>query len=385
MKKNNQSIELEYYLKESISPVHYNLKNRKKHFEIRSSLYQLLGLPPNLIYGKDVLEVAPGSGHNSIYTATLLPNNYQLVEPNPIGCRDIIEIFKKLSIRHTKPKLKKTTLGNFKTKKLYDIVITEGWPGGYLDFDKKMLKKLSSFVKPGGVMLISFFPPIGGMATYLRRLISNRIILNKDNFQNKTNLLDKAFSSHLKNLKSMSRSNKHWIQDSLLNPYICVAHNTPELCLKILNNKFEIYNSVPKFTNDWRWYKSLHGKSKKFNENFISEYHKINHSLIDYRMSGTRRSSKKNNVLEKLCFSFAVKTKKNEKFGVKKYKKNIEPFLKKIIKNIKKDLPKNVYLSLIEANNLLKKKQIDINDISKMKYFSSLFGREQCYLSFIRK
>ena len=28
---------------------------------------------------------------------------------------------------------------------------------------------------------------------------------------------------------------------------------------------------------------------------------------------------------------------------------------------------------------------IDINDISKMKYFSSLFGREQCYLSFIRK
>ena len=248
-----------------------------------------------------------------------------------------------------------------------------------------MLKKLSSFVKPGGVMLISFFPPIGGMATYLRRLIGNRIILNKDNFQNKTNLLDKAFSSHLKNLKSMSRSNKHWIQDSLLNPYICVAHNTPELCLKILNNKFEIYNSVPKFTNDWRWYKSLHGKSKKFNENFISEYHKINHSLIDYRMSGTRRSSKKNNELEKLCFSFAVKTKKNEKFGVKKYKKNIEPFLKKIIKNIKKDLPKNVYLSLIEANNLLKKKQIDINDISKMKYFSSLFGREQCYLSFIRK
>ena len=385
MKKNNQSIELEYYLKESISPVHYNLKNRKKHFEIRSSLYQLLGLPPNLIYGKDILEVAPGSGHNSIYTATLLPKYYQLVEPNPIGCRDIIEIFKKLSIRHTKPKLKKTTLGNFKTKKLYDIVITEGWPGGYLDFDKKMLKKLSSFVKPGGVMLISFFPPIGGMATYLRRLIGNRIILNKDNFQNKTNLLDKAFSSHLKNLKSMSRSNKHWIQDSLLNPYICVAHNTPELCLKILNNKFEIYNSVPKFTNDWRWYKSLHGKSKKFNENFISEYHKINHSLIDYRMSGTRRSSKKNNELEKLCFSFAAKTKKNEKFGVKKYKKNIEPFLKKIIKNIKKDLPKNVYLSLIEANNLLKKKQIDVNDISKMKYFSSLFGREQCYLSFIRK
>ena len=29
MKKNSQSIELEYYLKESISPVHYNLRNQK--------------------------------------------------------------------------------------------------------------------------------------------------------------------------------------------------------------------------------------------------------------------------------------------------------------------------------------------------------------------
>ena len=73
MRNNNQSIELEYYKKNNISPVHYNLKNLKKHFEIRSSLYQLLGVPPKLVYGKDVLEVAPGSGHNSIYTATLMP------------------------------------------------------------------------------------------------------------------------------------------------------------------------------------------------------------------------------------------------------------------------------------------------------------------------
>ena len=36
---------------------------------------------------------------------------------------------------------------------------------------------------------------------------------------------------------------------------------------------------------------------------------------------------------------------------------------------------------LDEANTLLKKKIVGINDINNMLYFSSLFEREQCYLS----
>ena len=107
--------------------------------------------------------------------------------------------------------------------------------------------------------------------------------------------------------------------------------------------------------------------------------------MIDYRIKGINRCEKKNIELEKLCFNFASLTKKNEKYGVEKYVKNIEPFLLKIIDNIKQDLPKNVLQSLIEVNNLLKKDNIKIKDVSKMKHFSSLFGREQCYLSLINK
>ena len=381
MNKTDRSIELEYYMKEGISPVHYKIKNLKKHFQIRSSLYRLLGIIPNFFNRKDVLEVAPGSGHNSIYTATLLPKTYDLVEPNPKGCEDINKTFKYLSFNHTKPKLNKLYLENFKKDKLYDIVITEGWPGGFLDFDKKMLKKLSLFVKPGGIMLISFFPPIGGMATYLRRLIGHRLISKKDNLKEKNYILKKAFKSHLNNLKSMGRSQEHWIQDSILNPYICVAHNTPKLCTKILDNKFEIYNSVPKFSNDWRWYKSLYGKKKKFNENFISEYNKMSHCMIDYRINGSERSKQKNIKLEKLCFNFASATDKNENYGKDRYIKKVEPLLSGIIKNLKNDLPKNTIKSLVEANNLLKKETLKISDVNKMRHFSSLFGREQCYLS----
>ena len=32
MKYSKEAIELEYYIKENISPVHYKIKNLKKHF-----------------------------------------------------------------------------------------------------------------------------------------------------------------------------------------------------------------------------------------------------------------------------------------------------------------------------------------------------------------
>jgi len=381
MTYSHKSIELEYYIREGISPVHYDLSDLNKHFQIRASLYRLLGLIPSFFRGKNVLEVASGSGHNSIYTATLLPRTYDLVEPNPNGCKDIIKIFKNLSIKHTKPNLFQLSLDDFESDKLYDIVITEGWPGGFLDYEKSMLVKLSSFVRHGGIMLITFFSPIGGMATYLRRLIGHRLISKKDQMKQRTAILKKAFSTHLDKLTSMSRSHEHWIQDSILNPYVCVAHNTPRLCTEILDDKFEIYNSVPKLGIDWRWYKTLHGKQRRFNEIFLSEYDTISHCMIDYRMNSVKRSKEKNKELEKLCFDFATITKDNENLGHGAYMKKVEPLLSKIIGNIKPDLPQTTKKALHEASILLKKKVVEIDDVAKMSKFSSFFGREQCYLS----
>ncbi len=382
MKFSHKSIELEYYVNEGISPVHYNLKNINKHFQIRESLYRLLGFTPSFFKGKDIVEIAPGSGHNSIYTSTLLPNTYDLVEPNPKGCRDIKNIFRNLKVKHTKPKLYQKSLDDFKNTKLYDVVITEGWPGGYLKYDKNMLQKMSNFVKPGGVLLISFLPPIGAMATYIRRLIAYRLIENKKNIKENTSILKEAFSSHLKNLNSMGRSYDHWIQDSILNPYLCVAYNTPNLCNKLLKRKFNIYNSVPRFSNEWRWYKSLHGNKRKYNQTFLSEYNLISHCLIDYRMNGSKRSEEKNIYLENLCSKFAIITKNFENLGYNEYIKKVKPTLRKIIKNLKNDVNDNTLKSLIEADSLLSKKNVKINDIKKMLFFSKLFGREQCYLSF---
>ena len=377
----HKSIELEYYIREGISPVHQDISDLNKHFQIRASLYRLLGLIPSFCKGKDIIEVAPGSGHNSIYTATLLPRTYDLVEPNPLGRKDISKIFSSLSIEHTKPNIFPQCIEDFKIDKLYDIVICEGWLGGILDYEKSMLVKLSSFVKSGGIMLITFYSPIGGMATFLRRLLSYRLISHKDLMNKKTSILRKAFASHLNTLSSMNRSHEHWIQDSILNPHIYVGLLTPRLCNDILSDEFMIYQSVPRFATDWRWYKSLHGKQRKFNESFLTEYDTISHCMFDFRMDGVKRPTKKNKELEKICSDFAMIAKDNETLGHGVYMKNIEPLLSKIISNIEADLAHTTKKALHEVSTLLKKKVVEIDDVANMSEFSGFFGREHCYLS----
>ena len=381
----HKSVELEYYVREGISPVHQDISDLKKHFQTRESLYRLLGLIPSFFKGKDIIEIGPGSGHNSIYTASLLPKSYVLVEPNPIGVKDIRKIFKNFTSKHTKPNIVLKSLEDYKNNKLYDLAICEGWLGGTDDYEKKMYIKFSSLVKSGGVMINTLYSPIGGMATFLRRLLSYRLISKKDTMRKKTTILEKAFSSHLKTLSSMSRSHKHWIQDSILNPHIYVGISTPRIFAKILNNKFSLHQSVPHFTSDWRWFKSLHGNKRKFNENFLSEYDSICHCMIDFRMNGVKRSNKKNNELEMMCIDFATAAKNNEDFGHAEYKKNIEPIFKKIINNVGSDLPVNSKKALQEVSLLLKKKVIKINDVAKMSKFKFFFGREQCYLSMINQ
>ena len=385
MAYSHKSVELEYYRSEGISPVHQDISDLKKHFQTRESLYRLLGVIPSFFKGKDVIEIGPGSGHNSIYTASLFPKSYELIEPNPVGIKDLKKIFRNLAIKHRKPNIVAKCLEDLKSNKLYDVVICEGWLGGTDNYEKKMFIKLSSFVKSGGVMINTFYSPIGGMATFLRRLLGYRLISKEDTMETKTRILEKAFSSHLKTLNSMSRSHKHWIQDSILNPHIYVGISTPRLFHKILNNKFSLHQSIPHFANEWRWFKSLHGKKRKFSENFLSEYDSISHCMIDFKMNGAKRLTKKNNELEKMCIDFAAVAKNNEKFGYEKYIKNIEPIFIKIINNLESDLSLHTKKALQEVNLLLKKKKVRINDVARMAKFKFFFGREQCYLSMLKK
>lgn len=57
---------LNYYGKYEISPVKQDLSNPAIFFRKREKLYRQLGMPTILFNKKDILEVGPGSGFNTL-------------------------------------------------------------------------------------------------------------------------------------------------------------------------------------------------------------------------------------------------------------------------------------------------------------------------------
>ena len=90
-------------------------------------------------------------------------------------------------------------------------------------------------------------------------------------------------------------------------------------------------------------------------------------------------------IWKNLCMKFILLANKYENYGVNNYKNKLRPILLQIIKNIKRDLPKSTTEGIIEADKILLKTDLDPIKISSMKKFISLFGREQCYLTFTKK
>ena len=72
-----------FYAENRISPVAQDLSDLRRHFQRRESLFRSLGILPLLVQGASVIEFGPGSGHNALYTASLKPATYTLVEGNP--------------------------------------------------------------------------------------------------------------------------------------------------------------------------------------------------------------------------------------------------------------------------------------------------------------
>ena len=115
---------VDFYSKNKISPVSQNIDDLDLHFQRRNSLFSNLGLPVSLLKDCDILEFGPGTGHNALYTISLMPKRYYLVDGNPKGLEDT----KKLLSRYSIPDLKlfSTLFLDFQVKDSFDIVWAEG-------------------------------------------------------------------------------------------------------------------------------------------------------------------------------------------------------------------------------------------------------------------
>lgn len=295
---NKRQTHLEYYQQHGIAPVRYDLSSLDAHFDRRRSLYNKLCLTSLSFAGSDVLEVAAGTGHNSLFIAAQHPKKLLLLEPNQTAIDHIYSAYAGFELPHTRPELITEKLEDFRPASLFDIVLCENWLGTS-KHELDLLSKLASFIKPGGVLVITTVSPIGFVPNLMRRYFACHIAPFSLSFDKRTEVLSSAYGSHLNQLGAMTRNVEDWVQDNMINPaYFGLCLSSPAV-LSRLGGAFEALGAYPAFIEDWRWFKALHDEERGINKHFLSEYWRKCHNFLDSRPVPFVGDSAINQALEK--------------------------------------------------------------------------------------
>tara|TARA_B100001057_G_scaffold481909_1_gene556503 strand:- start:1610 stop:2746 length:1137 start_codon:yes stop_codon:yes gene_type:complete len=364
-----------YYSKHEISPVNQDLSDIEKHFSRRDSLFRTLGLPPSLLSEKSILEFGPGSGHNAIHIASLKPSKYVLVEGNKTGFCETQERLNRFD--NLNFEIFNEDFTSFNTTEDFDVV----WAEGCLPFQNdptSTLKHTANFVKHGGILTITTVDEISYYSENIRRLLKYRFFPDIDeDIQKACEELTPVYEKHLTHLQGMSRSIKDWIFDSILQS-LRRPLPIPKSILT-LKADFDAFSSSPCFITDWRWYKEITGRNRKFNENFIDQYYKNNLNLLDYRSTIDPHHIDFGKKLEKIC-NESYEISLQIEMGKEDLWDDFFECSSALGDHIKDQAP-ITYLSIREAITMLRNGDLGM----ELKYFPPWWGRGQQYLSLIRK
>jgi predicted O-methyltransferase YrrM len=290
---------LDYYREHGISPVAQDIGDLQRHFERRSSLYHSLGIVPSFLRGKAVIEFGPGSGFNSIYTASLQPSRYVLVDGNPTGAEQTAKRLHEYGANPKSFEVVHSLIEEYDSSERFDLSICEGTIPFQLDPDG-FARKVGSFCKPGGVVVITTASSASVMGETTRRLIANRLMRGCDTIEDKLSRLRPVFAPHLATIKNMSRPVDDWILDNLIHPWIGKTFGI-DAAINSLSDTFDIYGASPDFIQDWRWYKDIWGPTKDVNGRAIRSYLSNMANFLDYRVELPPHSAEVGSAIAILC------------------------------------------------------------------------------------
>lgn len=379
---------LDYYIKHNIAPVHYDLTNLSAHFQRREALYRTIGLLPLAFKGARVLEVAAGTGQNSLYVSGLEVDQLTLLEPNPTGIRTIRECFQNAAFPHASPKLIEAKLEDYDAPDAFDIVLCENWLGSSLH-ERTLLKKLAGFVAPRGVLVVTCVSPTGFLPNVLRRAMAAKLTASISSFSEKTATLVKAYTPHLTTINGMTRSAVDWVQDNMLNPAYFDLCLTLPMVIQDLGRGFQAAGVSPDFRQDWRWFKAICGDEFDFNQNLLHEYFRVSGMFLDYRRVSAATDSAGNKELDELALQLVLAVRHYEDSLVGDSGRSAESLREllsqvRAIKTLMDHRSEPAASPVAEALALLETDSLTVEKVAGMPNFSGWFGRETIYLSLER-
>jgi SAM-dependent methyltransferase len=375
---------LDFYRRHGISPVRQDIRNLDAHFARRAALYRHLGLLPKFVLGRTVLEIGPGSGFNSVYTASLKPSRYVLVEGNPRGVADIGNLFSDYPDLAGRIEVVTALADHYRSDEPFDFVFCEGMVAlaGVPD-PQRLLRRIAENTGPAGVLVITCIDAVSDFSETLRRLVAHLVIDPARDLADHVRVLLPILSPHLSSLAGMSRPHDDWIIDNLLNPAsIGPLLSIPD-AVSALADEFDVFGASPHFLTDWRWYKAI-GADGGFNELAIDRYWSNVHNLLDYRHLSPERDPSDNHRLYDLCVSVRDGVREYESRRDRRVVAGILEMLGTIASIVRTFSPATSD-AIVELGGLLAQASLDGAAVAASRSFGPWFGRGQQYLSFSRR
>lgn len=377
---------LDHYINNQITPVKQDISNIKQHFSRRSSLYKSLGLPPIFFKNKKVLEVGPGGGYNPLVTQSFELAQYDLVEPNQYAIEDINKIFSEYMVDTKNIYTYNCMLEDFVATTKYDILICEGMVPG-LHNKEEVLKKFNDLLNPNGIMILTCIDEISYLFEILRHYVASKLVSKNNSFDDKLDIFEAAFSSHLDTLKGMSRFKRDWCADNLMGTMHFNYNFSFKECMEFFTKEYTFYNSSPNIFTEYRWYKEIPMDSAEYNNYFIEQFNEKRHNMLHYKAVFEKRKADKNNELIALCKEVFLYIEDSVVNG-KDTNAYIADALDKICININSLNKENsvVHESIKEIGSLIRNREYSVDVVSnEYENFKSAFGRGTFYISMVKE
>ncbi len=378
-----QASHLGFYTAHGISPVRQDISDLDRHFQRREALYRHLGIPATLVRDRRVLEVGPGGGYNSLYTASLGPSRFLLVEGNPTGIGHMQELFSGHPDWTRCIEIVQSSIEDWHPDAEFDLVFCEGLLSGVPN-PEQVLDKLAAATAPGGILTITCVDHLSHFPETIRRAFAQIEVSADDALETKVGKILPMMEPHLGTLPGMSRRHDDWVIDNLIHPgSIIPLINFPE-AIALLAGRFDYYAASPHLTTDWRWYKSIVGDGWDFNTGAIEQFWALAHNMLDYRRVLPARDPAANQALYDLCTAARARLESFENGRDPVFLVQFRELLDKIVADVAQFSPE-IAEALREAAPLLATGHPDPVAVAGATKFAGLFGRGQQYLSLIRK
>jgi SAM-dependent methyltransferase len=376
---------LDFYRRHGISPVRQDIRDLDAHFARRAALYRHLGILPKFLLGRTVLEIGPGSGFNSIYTASLRPSRYVMVEANPRGVADIGRLFSDYRELAERIEVVSAMADDYRSVEPFDFVFCEGLLAlaGVPD-PQRLLCRVAENAGPGGVLVITCIDAMSDFSETLRRLVAQVVIDPARDLTEHVRELLPIFGPHLSSLAGMSRRHDDWIIDNLLNPAsIGPLLSIPD-AVSALAGEFDVFGVSPRFFTDWRWYKAIVGEGGRFNELAIEAYWANVHNLLDYREVSPPRDPIDNQRLYDACATVRGAVREYERERDRSIIDLVLGGLDTIVASVR-SFSRVTSDALADVRAALAQPVLDTAAVAASRGFGPWFGRGQQYLSFSRR